>query len=156
MTEFDFFSQAERSIAAAAIESDRDSPCRVREVVEQPYSSAAEPTLNFDNGAVVVRLGDADPLIVSAAMVFGRLPETNSVLGQPASCMKIDDDFMSREHVAIVVLEGLAYAVDLDSANGTTIRRGSSNLTLSAGVPTALKSGDQLEFGLQTMFVDGT
>ena len=150
MNEFDFFSNVERSILAAAIEQDADSPCRVRAVTPE----STEPTMDFGSGGIVVRLRDANPIVVSAATVFGRQPDSESVLGQSATCVEIDDAYISREHVAIVVIDGAAHALDLESSNGTTIRRGSANIALSSLVPTALERGDLLEFGLQTMLIE--
>lgn len=70
------------------------------------------------------------------------------IIGRAPACdVVLTDRRVSNRHLLLDLVEGRLYAMDLESANGTRLRRGPSEQALAPRTPTALQAGDVLRVG---------
>lgn len=149
MPEFDFFTDAVRSIPNAEVDPSGPSPCKVS---GRPVAGgqSAVPTMSL---VVQVDSGDRHPL--GSGLVFGRRPEPLADAQRPTTPVAIDDEegLISRSHLAVFPAPGGAMALDLGSTNGTTLHRDGRSAALPARRPVNVEAGDRLEIGTRLLTI---
>lgn len=96
---------------------------------------------------------DGSRFAVYARTVFGRDPLR--VPGADAIVLRDETLTLSRTHFELVPLAaGGLVVIDRASTNGIVVYRGAERVTVVAGAPTVLRSGDRLELGDRSLTVE--
>lgn len=104
-----------------------------------PPPAAARPA--------VLRLPDGAEAPLEGQLVLGRNPSSAELEGHRMLALEDPRKMLSRSHLAIDARGARVTAMDLGSANGTTLVRGGAATPLGARLPVILEPGDTLVIG---------
>jgi len=132
------------------------------EPAERAASSAAPVAVPVAEPPVAPSPETAAPTRLGALLPWGGwAPAGRTLLGRAPRgsadhVLTLDDESISRTHVALDVTEGAVAATDLGSTNGTVVRRRDGALErLVPGVRAELGEGDELNVGSVVIQVEG-
>lgn len=100
-------------------------------------------------------IDDVATYSIAEDFIIGREPESHPEVASGLSSLKIDDESLSisRAHAAIRLDGWDVTAIDLESSNGTLVRRAGAEAweTVGTDAPTRLNAGDALRIGEREM-----
>lgn len=148
-SDFDFFADHDRSIAAAEVQPGGESRCKIGDdsssVVEEA-DSTTHHKISIDSGEIVG---------IRSGLIIGRRPAAQTAISDPDVLVLEDQEgLISRNHLLIYRGDSGLIARDLGSTNGTVLRRGDQSADLPANRPVNVRSGDRLALGSRTVTIN--
>lgn len=136
------------TISVAALRALQQAPPSGEASVAVPSFASAEQLARESQGRAVVSTGAV--VTLDRNVIVGRTPKASRVTGQMPHLVTVPSPSqdISRSHVELRVEGTAVVAVDLNTTNGTLVRRpGAEPVRLHPGEPHVLLTGDVIDLG---------